>query len=346
MNGKASWIAMLAVLLPVSGCGWDKAGEEAAGKKAVKPLNVRVWEVQTAQLTEHVMLQGRTTTDRDATFAAEVPGRVETLAVDNGSRVQKGDLLARIDYATLKAQKEQAQAAWELAKRTHERLESLGKEAMATQQQVDEAATNLRSARANLDMARVQMKKATVTSTINGIVARKMVEEGEYVNPGQPIAHVVDLADLVITAQVPERQVSQLRRGMPVRVAIESLGEVFDGVVHVVMPAAHPTSRTFEVRVKVPNPEFRILVGMTASMDIASRTHDDVVVVRQDWVVESGEDRFIYQVDGGVARRKAVQLGPAEEDRVLVQEGLSAGERLVVEGHRNLYDGQKVMVVQ
>lgn len=346
MKRSVTGVLILSLVAAAMGCSKDGDDAESTEKKAVKPLNVRVWNVQLSDLTERVFLQGRTTTDRDVTFAAEVPGRVETLAVDNGSRVEKGDLLARIDYATLKAQKEQAKADWALADRTYERLESLFKEELATEQQVDEALTRVRVAKAGLELAAVQLKKATVASTIDGVVARKMVEAGEYVNPGQAIVHVVDLAHLVITAQVPEKQVSRLKRGMPVQVKIDSLGEVFDGEVHVVMPAAHPTSRTFEVRIKVPNPEYRILVGMTATLDIVSQTHAEVVVVRQDWVVESGEDRFVFVVDGEVAHRRLVRLGPVEGERVLILDGLSAGDDLVIEGQRSLYDGQKVKVVQ
>jgi len=153
---------------------------------------------------------------------------------------------------------------------------------------------------------------------------------------------VVDFSTVKVSAQVAETDAARVRRGLPTRVRFDALGREVDGKVHVLMPAAHHMSNTYELRVKLPNPDHAILVGMAATVSIDVAKHDDVVVVEQDAVVESESGRAVFIEVAGKAKRRPVVLGAIEGDRVIVAEGLSPGDKLVVEGQRTLHDGQEV----
>ncbi|MCP4606643.1 MAG: hypothetical protein GY847_40075 [Proteobacteria bacterium] len=105
-------------------------------------------------------------------------------------------------------------------------------------------------------------------------------------------------------------------------------------------------SGTFTVRVKVENPDLRILVGMSATVKIEAQVHEDMVVLPHDTVIEVKGVSSVFIVKDGVAVKRNVQLGPAEGSRVVILEGVEPGEEVILFGHRNLTDGQPVEVVR
>lgn len=322
-----------------------QAGKAGATADELRPVNVEVRKVDLTSLTEYLSLSGETMAEKTITYSAAMPGRLEKLTVDHGERVKKGQLLARVDFEMLSAQVDQARTNLELAEKTHARLRQLRDKDLISQQQVDEAEARVANAGAGLKIARAQLGKCVLRSSIDGFVARKMAEVGEYLNPGQPIVMVVAFSTIVVKAHVPESQVARVRRGQRAVVSMDSLGKDFEGTVHVVFPAAHPTSKTFELRVKVPNPRYEIRVGMAATVRIATNSHDEVVVVPQDAVIEARKDRAVFVEKDSKAIRRVVLLGPAQESRVVIASGLAAGENLIVSGQRSLVDGQPVVVV-
>ncbi len=340
-------LLLLFSVFTLSSCANDTnaAQNEPNTQAGTTPVNVKVEKVVTSSLTDNIKVSAETIADKDVTFSAELSGRVEYLSADLGDRVKKGQVLARIDYEMQKAQSDQAQATFDLATKTFERLSALKKDELISQQQIDESETNLAQARAQLQIAKANLKKSIVRSSINGIVGRKFIEEGMFVGPGSPIFQVVDFKTIVIKAQLPETQVSKVKRDMAVKVDIPALGKEYDGKVHVVLPAADPVAKTFQLRVKVENPDYNIKIGMAATINIIAEEHTNVIVTRQDVVIEETGSRSVFVEKDGKAEKRTVILGPTEGSRVIIEDGLTEGESLIVLGQRDLVDGQPVVVV-
>ncbi len=324
----------------------EKTALKAEAKEnEIKPAVVRTLVVTTSSLNEVVTATGTAAPKTDVTFSAEVPGRIEYLGAELGGRVKRGQVLARVDFRTLKAQKTQAEANYQLAKATQGRLANLG-EKLVSRQKLDEVNSSLTGAEAQLAIASDSVNKSVLRSTINGIVSAKFVEKAEYVGPGAPMFRVVDYHTIILEAQLPETQVAMVTAGSKVAVSISALAEEFEGTVDTVLPEADPVSRTFTVRVKVKNPDLRILVGMSATVKIEARVHEGVVVLPQDVVIEGKGIRSVFVVKDGAAVRKNVRLGPIEGERVIILEGVEPGEEVIVLGHRDLIEGQPVEVVR
>ena len=321
-------------------------GKPAGQKKilAPAPTNIKIEPAVPTSIARTISLTGQTMADKEVRYSSEISGQIEYLAVELGSPVKKGKTLARIDYQLVKAQADQAQANYDLAKKTFERKEILGKKEMVSPQQLDESRAQMLAADAQLRIAKANLKKSIIRATIDGVVTGKYVEKGEFVAPGSQIVQVVDTNRIVIEAQVPEQQVSHVRPGCEVTVTIDALARDFTGKVDIVVPKADPVSGTFAVRVKVDNPDKEIFAGMSARMTITAGTLENVIVVPQDIVVEENEHRSVYVEQDGVAHRRDVQLGAVTGDRVVI-DGIAAGDRLIVLGHRDLVDRQPVTVV-
>lgn len=319
---------------------------ETAQQVKVVPVNVKVEPVILSTLAESVIATGNTLAATDIVYSAENAGKVEHLAVDLGDKVSKGQILARIDYQMQKAQKEQAQAAFDLAQKTFDRLSALRNEELISQQQIDEAKNAVTQAKAQLTIAEVNFNHSVVRAVEKGTVVKKFMEKGEYVGPGSPIFQIVDYSKIKVEAQVPETQVAKIQKGMRAIVKIDALDEEFEGVVDVVVPSSDAVAKTFGIRVTVDNPDGKIFVGMAARIKAISDLHENVVVVPQEVVVEQMENRFVFVVNNDIARKINVKLGPSEGHRVIIEEGLKPKDNLVVLGQRDLVDNQAVRIIK
>jgi RND family efflux transporter MFP subunit len=201
--------------------------------------------------------------------------------------------------------------------------------------------------KAQVEIAKADLDKSVVLAKRNGIVTQKNVEQGEFVSPGKSMIQVVDHRKILVDGQLSESQVSKVKVGAKAKVSIRALNKEYMGQVQAILPVADPASRTFKVRVKVKNPNFQILVGMAATISIALRHYDKVILVKQDVVLEEGESRSIFIIGkDGKAQKRKVKLGPVDQDRVVLLDGVKPGEKLVVLGQRELKDGQRVTVIQ
>ena len=163
--------------------------------------------------------------------------------------------------------------------------------------------------------------------------------------PGSPIVRVLDYENVIVTAQVPETRVPDINADADVSVYIDALQETFPSSLDVVLPQSDPESRTFTVRVKTPNPDRKILVGMAATLNIKVKEYTDVIVIPQETVIEQIDGRFVFVRDGSSARKVKVRLGASEKQSVIITEGLHTGDELIIDGHRELVDGQPINVV-
>ncbi len=317
---------------------------EAVSWTETKPVNVKTAKAATERLTEFVTARGVTSAKTDVTFSAEMPGRIEYIGPDLGQRVRKGQVLARIDYQTLQAQKNQAQASFDLADSTYNRLATLGGD-LVSHQKIDEVKSQKTSAKAMLAIARTNLNKSIVRSNMKGVVASKYVDKAEYVNPGTPMYRIVDHRTIIIEAQLPESQVALVNPAADVWVTVDALGEQRRGKIDVVLATADPVSKMFTIRVTVENPDLKILVGMSATLKVVAEVNEAVVTVPQDLVVEGKNKRSLFVAVNGTAQERVVRLGAIEGDRVVILEGVDKGEQLIVSGHRSLNDGQLINVV-
>jgi len=335
------------VLLGAQGCeGTAESSPADEGKGGAGPTKVRVEQLNPGTLSEAVVLRGVLHPEHDVMLAAELPGRIESLDLEPGDRVSKGAVLARIDTQMQRAQRDQARAGYDLAVKTHRRLASLQADALTSRQTVDQAEAQVAQARAALRIADVQLRKSAIRSPVDGVVAARMADQGEYVNPGQPVLRVLDLSTLLVQGDVPERSVAALKVGMPAHVRVDAVDREYETEVWRILPAAHSGSRTYAVRLRLPNEDGSMLAGMAASARIVTGVHEQALVVAQDQVVESAAGRAVFVVRDGRAVRVPVTLGPVQDDRVLLVSGPRAGDMVVIEGQRRLSDGQAVEVVR
>lgn len=323
----------------------------AAAPASKRVLNVEVMTVARGSFTEYVRVTGTVEAARDVTVAAEESGVIRELLVEKGQAVRVGAPMARIDDSVLRPQVEEARAQAALARETHERRRRLWEEdRVGSELAYLEAKYAAERAEATLRLLEKRLERTTIRAPISGIVEARHVEVGSLVAPGTPVARVVDVDRLKVVGGVPERYAADITPGTPAQVTFDVLGgRGFEGRVTFVGATVNPQNRTFPIEISIPNPGRVIKPEMVANVQVTRRSHAAAVVVPQEALVRV-EDGFIVFVaaerDGAVvAERRAVEVGAAEGNRVLVRAGLEPGQRVVVVGQQRLAGGDLVNVV-
>jgi membrane fusion protein, multidrug efflux system len=271
---------------------------------------------------------------------AKVSGRIEQMLVVPGQQVKAGELLAVIDAREVQARYEQALALRQQAEADLKRLTSLLEQKILSQAEFDNAQARARVAAAGVTEAETMLDYTKVTAPFGGVITRKHADVGDLAAPGKPLLDMEDSRALRLEADVPEAVVGKLTLGdkLPVRVA--ALETELQGVVSEIAPAADPGSRTFLVKLDLPNPpglragQFG-RVAMPVGETSALRTPATAVIRR-------GQMEIVFVVSGGKAQLRLVKTGKRLGGEVELVSGVEAGEKIVVEGAAGLLDGQPV----
>lgn len=351
--GTAAFLS--ALTLALAACGGSDSGtpeaEAAAGQPFSRVVNVETRTLAPERFVEEIRLTGTAAANRDVTVSAQETGEVVEILVDRGDAVAAGQPLLRINDRLLRSQVDQARAAAELARETWERRRRLWEEdQVGSELAYLEARYSAEQAAANLRTLEERLERTVIRAPVEGLVEERRVELGTLVSPGTPVVRIVDVNPMKVTAGVPERYAPDVEAGTPVNVAFDVLpGARYQGTVTFVGATVTPRDRTFPVEIRLPNPRGAIKPQMVAGLRMERRVLDEVLVVPQEAVLREAEGFVVYVVeerDGEpVAVRRAVEPGPSQQNRVVILEGLSPGDRLVVVGQQSVADGERVRTV-
>ncbi len=321
----------------------DQAEQEppAAARVSAAPIQVRVALSSASDFTPSVTVTGKTAAARNVDIRAEVEGQIVALLADKGSKVEEGEIIARIDTRDRAARVAEAKQLVNQRDIEHRAARSLEKEGFYSRTRLAQAAADLESARAALKLAEINLAKTDIRAPFAGIIAERMVDAGDYIVAGDRLFTVVNLDPLKLSGFVSERVVMNLEPGTPAQGHLLS-GEAVEGALSFVSPTADPTTRTFPVEVTLPNPDGRIVEGLTATIRIpavtrsAHRMSPAVLTLNSDGQVGVK----IVDDDDRVEFVPVVVLSDAP-DHVWVA-GLPETARLIVVGQDFVAPGQQV----
>ena len=296
-----------------------------------------------------------------ATVKAKVPGEVRHITVREGEAVRAGQVLVRIDAADLEAKLverigalESAKAQMAQAEKTRASNQALLKQNFISQNAYDNsessqhvASGGLKSAEAQVQLARNALRDAVVTAPLGGIVARRHVQPGEKVAFDSPLVTVVDLKEMELQAVVPAVDVPALAPGMPVALAIDGFGERrFSGRIERINPATEAGTRAILVYVGIPNADGVLRGGMFATGRIALAADVPAPTLPQVAIRTEAGQTFVWVIDNGKLSRRIVVVGRRDDEagRVEVKTPLPAELSILAARFDNLKDGAPALV--
>ncbi len=316
----------------------------------VRQVPVETVAIELDDFNDFIRLTGTVEAIDDAVISAETSGRILSI-VNRGEHVEKGGVIAQLDDRLTRAQYSAAKTSFELADDTYNRLKALYADSIISTQDYNSARAQRDQAKAQLEQAEKQLQDVHISAPFNGRVEDRMIRSGELINPGQPVARLVNTDQVRIMAGIPERYAGDIREGSEVKLRFLSLAdEVRESKVTYAGNVIDPDTRTFTIEVELSNPQKRIKPDMVADLQVQREMLSGVVIIPRTAIVRDEEGTFVFVVreenDRKVTELVSVRTGPASGAIIQIKEGLSEGDEVVVSGMRNLSSGDHLNILK
>ena len=336
---------VLLAVFATTGCNnQDSIANTDNNAKEDPAVPVSVVKVEPVVMRDVIFLPGETEAWQDVQVSANTAGRIDWLGPREGHKVEKGQLLAKIDVSALKAVMENAKAAYQLADDLCERRRRLYENKIIAKEELDQSETQRKLALTELQQCKVKYNHGFPQSPITGIINHLYVDVGEYADKGKPLVDIVNIDKIKINVQVPELDVRYVKKGQTAPIKIDAFSDqTLMGTVDFVSYKADPATKTFLVRSVIDNPNHDIRPGMIGRVVFVRRMIPDAVAAPLFSIVDKGGERIVFIEKDGIAQSRTISIGIIEGDRVQITSGLDAGDHLIVKGHTEVEDGMKVI---
>ncbi|MBK8247915.1 MAG: efflux RND transporter periplasmic adaptor subunit [Gemmatimonadetes bacterium] len=348
----------------LAACGGPEAAAKDAAEAAtpttmsVGPENITV--VSREMVSSGPSISGSLAAEREATVRAEVPGPVVQTMADQGSRVARGALLARIDDRTMRdaflsarGGVNTAQSSLNMAQRELDRFTKLkdagaisDREFESVRWNHEAAQSQLADAQARLTLAQKQLDDAQVRAPFGGIVSARTANAGDVVSPGTAMFTIIDPSSMRLEGSVAASQLASVRVGVPVRFHISGYPDrSFEGRVTRINPEADATTGQVKVMVSIPNARGGLVGGLFAEGRLATDKREGLTAPATA-VDMRGLRPAVMRLKGGRVERVEVKVGLKDEDseRVEIVEGIALGDTLLVGAAQGISAGTPLKV--
>ena len=321
--------------------------EEPVKKEVVRPAKIMTIE-QTANVANYKFPGKVQALDR-VEISFEVPGKIVELAVKEGQRVNKGDLVARIDPSNYKSKLDAAQANVNQAQAEVNRYTNLLAEKVVSKSTFDVKKRNYEVALSQLNIARKAYNDTMLKAYFSGVVGRRFVDNFQVVQAKEPIVSLQRTSAIEIVVNAPENIMKKRASELPTEFGVEFAnypGEQLTLTIKEFSTEADPQTQTYRVVFSMPNPEDKtILDGMTATVFVKMVIGEDdaVEIPVQSIFYDEKEQAYVWMVGKDLrVTRHQVQVGTLTEGNIKILSGLTSGDRIITAGVQNLTEGQKV----
>ena len=349
------WL-MVALIVAFIVIMWGRIKEEkirledakkAAMKKEVQPVGVITLTLKPRRLLDKINLPAQVEPYEDVLIKAEVPGQVIKVFVEEGQAVETGQILVQLDDRDYRTRLARIEANYQLAKLDYNRTAALAKMKATSIAKLDSIQAQLKDLEAQVSEAQLALSRTRITSPLCCLLNEINAKQGNFVAVGDPVARILQLDQVKVTVGIPESDVAAIFDLDKADVIIEAL----DGLRvtgHKIFLSRQPRNlaRLYDLELRVPNPDGRILPGMFARVELVKQVFNRALAIPLYAVITQGDDRFVYIEKESRAKKRNIKLGALIGWQVHVTSGLRAGERVIVVGHRLLDDGQLVEVVK
>lgn len=304
-------------------------------------MRVRVARITAEPHIRALILRGQTEASRTVELKAETPGQVVTIAAEEGSVVKEGATIVELSRNARDARLAEARALVRQRQTEYDAAAKLSEKGFRAETKLAESRALLDAARANLKAIETDIEDTILTAPFDGILDRRYVEIGDFLEIGNKVARVVDLDPIYLVAQVSEQKIAGITAGSRARARLIS-GQEIEGIVRYVGSTADEATRTFRVEVEVPNPARQVVGGMTAEIRIALESVPAHRVSSAALTLDEAGRIGIKSVDGdGTVRFQAVDIIADETDGLWLG-GLPETVDIVIVGQEFVKDGQRV----
>lgn len=341
--------ALLGILLAFrylngNGSQESKPAEEAPPKRP--PLSVRSVAISPKPIIEYITGTGTLTASEEVDLSFESSGRITVLNIDEGQKVQKGTLLAKINDSELQAQRDKINVQLKLAEDREQRQRTLVEREAISRESYEQSLAEMQALKADLAQIEAKIEKASIFAPFDGMVGLRYTSEGAFVSPGTLVTKLVCISPLKVDFAIAERYIGNVHTGMTVFFTVEGYLKPFEAKVYAIEPNVDVKTRTFAMRALYPNTRETLKPGRSISVELHLRLFNDAISIPTEALIPEMDGTLVYVYRSGKAQPVPVQTGIRTETEIQITSGLAVGDTLITSGILQLRTGLPVQLTE
>ncbi len=314
-------------------------------------IPVRTLTLQPHPFAHYVEAAGTVLPEKEAFISSEINGQIKKIHVVEGQHVKKGDLLLKLNTEVTESSIAEARAQLALAEKLYEKQKELWNQHIGSEVQYLKTKTNLEAARERLRSLQARLEMAYIKAPFDGIIDAIYAKEGELAVPGRQLVQLINLSRMKIYADVSETYLLKIDKGQEVEVIFPDLENLtYRLPVFRKENVINRKTRTFKIEMKLHNPDWKIKPNLFTLVRFRDYHNPRALVVPSEIIKKDIHGYFLYVAEQKgketLARKVYVTPGVFYKDMTQISEGLSAGDRVIVEGYDQVTNGEKIRVIE
>ncbi len=297
-----------------------------------KFLNVSGYLVEPQALSEYVRATGTLRPDEEVDLSFETSGKIISIKFTEGTRVKKGELLAKINDKPLQAQLQKLVAQKKLSESKEFRQRTLLDKDAISQESYDQIVTELQTMEADINLVKARISETELRAPFDGIIGLRYLSEGAYATPSTKIAKLIKISPLKIEFSIPERYASEIKIGYPVTFQIDGSNKDYKAAVYAVDPKINIDTRTIVLRALYPNTYEELKSGRYASITLQMSHVENAIAIPSEALIPEMEGEKVFLYKSGKASSVKVDIGLRTESQIQITQGLQFGDTLLITG--------------
>jgi membrane fusion protein (multidrug efflux system) len=320
----------------------DDAG--ALIRQPQQKLNASGYIITPTQMSELINTTGTLRPDEEVDLSFEASGKIVSINFIEGTRVKKGDLLAKINDLPLQAQLEKLLAQRKLSEEMEFRQKSLLDKDAISKESYDQIVTELQTIGADINLIKARILETELRAPFNGIIGLRYLSEGSYTTSATKIAKLIKISPLKIEFSIPEKYATEIKIGYPVTFRIDGSNEIYNASVYAVDPKIDITTRTIVLRALYPNKNEELKSGRYAAITLKMSQIDRAIAIPTEALIPEMEGEKVFIFKSGKASSVKVMTGLRTEAKIQITNGLNYGDTILVTGILQLRENLPIVL--
>lgn len=317
------------------------AAPSPVGRNA-QALLVRYAVMQPTELVDGINISGSLIPNEEVNLSFETSGKITDINFEEGSKIAKGQVLAKINDAPLQAQLKKLEAQYQSTQDRLERQKALYEKEAVSKEAYQEAEATFNKLQADIEEIKARLEQTELKAPFDGIIGLRQVSVGAYASPSTNVATLTNTDKLKVEFAIPERYAGVLQTGAKLTFQVEGSDEKYQASVYATNSKVDAGTRTFLVRAIYDNKDGKLVPGRYVSVSLNTRTYQNALAVPSEAIIsEMGIDKvFLYK--SGKAMPQEIVKGLRTDAMVQVLSGLNVGDTVITSGTMQLRTGMKV----
>jgi membrane fusion protein (multidrug efflux system) len=321
-----------------------KGAKDGKGGSGGPGLSVEGIVIKTVSFDSNLEISGSIEANESVVLRSEVPGLVTGIYFKEGTTVNKGALLVKVNDRDIQAQLREAATKEKLSATNENRAKQLLQKGAISQEEYDTSLADLQSLKAQSQLIRAQLAKTSILAPFTGKIGLRSISVGEYLTPSTTIANLLSTNPVKISFSVPEKYVGQIKIGSEITFNTDASNKKYKGKVFAIEPGINQQTRTLQIKALAPNASGELLPGSFAQVKLALNTLKDAILIPTEAVIPVLKGKIVYITENGKAKQVKVEAGTRTAESVVITSGLKVGDTVLTTGAMSLKPDAPVKV--